>query len=341
LNNIHSISDATRVAHRIHNEFRLPFNLDGHDVSTTASIGIALSTHGYSQPEEVLRDADTAMYRAKISGGGRHEIFDSSMHASVMAQLKLEADLKLAVEREEFCIHYQPIVSLGNNCITGFEALVRWQHAERGLVLPDDFIPLAEDTGLIMPIGQWVLHEACRQVRQWQQHFRRNDLPLSVNVNLSAKQFSQADLVGQIGSVLEQTGLEARSLKLEITESAVMEKAEAATRMFGQLRDLGVKLHIDDFGTGYSSLSYLHRFPVDVLKIDRSFVSRMGPDDENSEIVQTIVQLAHNLGMEVTAEGVETYEQLSKLHALSCEYGQGYFFSKPVDSEAAKRMIAA
>ncbi len=340
LNDIHSSRDATRVANRIHDELSLPFRLDGHDVSTTASIGIALSTHGYSETEEVLRDADTAMYRAKTLGGGRHEIFDTSMHASVMAQLKLEADLKLAVEREEFCIHYQPIVSLENNRITGFEALVRWQHPERGLVLPDDFIPLAEETGLIKPIGKWVLHEACHQVRQWQEQ-SRGDQSLSVNVNLSGKQFSQPDLIEQIEKTLEQTGLSARSLKLEITESSVMEKAEAATQMLGQLRDLGVKLHIDDFGTGYSSLSNLHHFPVDVLKIDRSFVGRMGPGEENSEIVQTIVQLAHNLGMEVTAEGVETYEQHNKLLSLSCEYGQGYFFSKPVDSEEAKRMIAA
>ncbi len=340
LNNIHSISDATRVANRIHDELRLPFQLGGHDVFITASIGIALSTHSYSETEEVLRDADTAMYRAKSLGRGRHEIFDPSMHEHVMAQLKLEADLKLAVERKEFLLHYQPIVSLENNQITGFEALVRWQHPERGLVLPDEFIPIAEETGLIAPVGRWVLHEACRQASQWQDQ-SHGDPPLSVNVNISGKQFSQADLIEQIESVLEQTGLSARSLKLEITESVVMEKAEATTTMLGQLRDLGVKLHIDDFGTGYSSLSYLHRLPVDVLKIDRSFVSRMEFGDENSEIVRTIVRLAHNLGMEVTAEGVETAEQVSKLSALECEYGQGYFFSKPVDSEGAKRMIAA
>ena len=340
LSDIHSISDATRIAKRIHNAFRQPFDLDGHDVLTTVSIGIALSTHGYSYPEEVLRDADTAMYRAKTVGRGRYEIFDQSMHERMMHLLKLETDLRRAVEREEFCIHYQPIMSLKNTQLTGFEALVRWQHPERGLVMPNEFIPMAEDTGLIAPIGHWVLHEACRQVKAWQDQFGCG-LSLSVNVNLSGKQFSQADLIEQISSVLEQTGLEAHHLKLEITETAVMEKAEAATAMLGQLRDIGVKLHIDDFGTGYSSLSYLHRFPVDVLKIDRSFVSRMGLGDGNFEIVQTIIQLAHNLGMEVTAEGVETAEQMDQLRALRCEYGQGYYFSPAVDAERAQQMIAA
>ena len=339
LNGIDSIKDAIRVAKRIHDELRQPFRLDGHDVFTTASIGIALSTQDYTRTEEVLRDADTAMYRAKTSGRGHHKIFDPKMHERAMALLKLETDLRLAVEREEFCLHYQPIISLENNRIIGFEALVRWQHPERGLVLPDDFIPIAEETGLIGPIGHWVLHEACRQLRQWQEH-SRHDLSLSVNVNLSGKQFSQVDLVERIKSVLEQTGLSARSLKLEITESTVMEKAEAAAVMLEQIRNLGVEVHIDDFGTGYSSLSYLHRFPIDVLKIDRSFVSRMGPDGENSEIVRTIVQLAHNLGMKVAAEGVMTAEQLGKLRALGCDYGQGYFFSEPLDSERAKRIIA-
>jgi len=287
-----------------------------------------------------LRDADTAMYRAKTVGRGRYEIFDQSMHERMMHLLKLETDLRRAVEREEFRLHYQPIMSLKNTQLTGFEALVRWQHPERGLVMPNEFIPMAEDTGLIAPIGHWVLHEACRQVKAWQDQFGCG-LSLSVNVNLSGKQFSQADLIEQISSVLEQTGLEAHHLKLEITETAVMEKAEAATAMLGQLRDIGVKLHIDDFGTGYSSLSYLHRFPVDVLKIDRSFVSRMGLGDGNFEIVQTIIQLAHNLGMEVTAEGVETAEQMDQLRALRCEYGQGYYFSPAVDAERAKQMIAA
>lgn len=339
LNDIKSISDATRVAKRVHDSLSLPFHVNGRDFSTTTSIGIALSTPAYKETEEVLRDADTAMYRAKSLGRGRHEIFDPSMHENVMAKLKLETDLRLAVEREEFCLYYQPIMSLKNNRLTGFEALIRWQHPERGLVSPNDFIPTAEATGLILLIGNWVLNEACRQLRQWQ-HGRRGEQPLSISVNLSAKQFSQVDLVRQIESVLERTGLDARSLKLEITETAVMERAEEAVAMLGQLKALGVKLHIDDFGTGYSSLSYLHRFPVDELKIDRLFVSRMGADDESSEIVATIIQLAHNLGMKVTAEGVETIEQLAQLRSLSCEYAQGYYFSKPVIAESAKLMIA-
>ena len=339
LNDIKSISEATRVANRVHNSLGLPFHLNGRDVSTTTSIGIALSTPEYKGTDEVLRDADTAMYRAKTLGRGRTEIFNPSMHESVVAQLKLERDLRLAVEREEFCLHYQPIMSLENNRLTGFEALIRWQHPERGLVPPNDFIPTAEETGLILPIGNWVLYEACRRLRQWR-HGWRGDPPLTINVNLSAKQFSQVELVQQIESVLERTGLDAHNLKLEITETAVMEKAEVATAMLGQLKGLGVKLHIDDFGTGFSSLSYLHRFPVDELKIDRQFISRMTADDESSEIVTTIVQLAHNLGMEVTAEGVETVEQLAQLRALFCEYGQGYYFSRPVVAESAL-MVAA
>ena len=338
LNDIGSIRDATRVANRINREFIQPFSLAEQQVFTTASIGITLSKLGYSSTEEVLRDADTAMYRAKSRGGGRYEVFDPSMQASVMALLKLEADLRLAIEREEFCLHYQPIVSLENNRITGFEALVRWWHPERGLVFPDEFIPVAEETGLIVPIGKWVLREACRQVRTWQDAARDN-MPLSVSVNLSGKEFSQTGLIAQVSNVLEETGLAARSLELEITESAVMENSKSASAMLGQLKGLGVKLQIDDFGTGYSSLSNLHNFPVDVLKIDRSFVMRMAPGNKSSEIVQTIVQLAHILGMEVTAEGVETAEQLAQLRALRCEYGQGYHFSKPVDGEAAKRMI--
>ncbi|PYT02228.1 MAG: PAS domain S-box protein [Acidobacteria bacterium] len=340
LNDIRSIHDAIRVANRVHDSLALPFHLNGRDVSTTTSIGIALSTPEYGGAEEVLRDADTAMYRAKTLGRGRHEIFNRSMHEKVVAQLKLETDLRLAVERKEFFLQYQPIMSLKNNRLRGFEALIRWRHPERGLVPPNEFIPTAEETGLILPIGNWVLYEACRQLRQWQ-NWWRGDRPLTMNVNLSAKQFSQVELVQQIASVLERTGLQAESLKLEITESAVMDQAEVATAMLWQLKELGVKLHIDDFGTGYSSLSYLHRFPVDELKIDGLFVSRMEADDESSQIVATIVQLAHNLGMEVTAEGVETVEQLAHLRALSCEYGQGYYFSGPVGAESAKLMIAA
>jgi diguanylate cyclase (GGDEF)-like protein/PAS domain S-box-containing protein len=338
LSDIKSITDATRVAKRINQELDQPSHLAEHNLLTTASIGITISKLTYTSTEQILREADIAMYRAKASGRGCYQVFDPSMESSITALLKLETDLRLAIEREEFCLHYQPIVSLKDNWITGFEALVRWQHPERGLVLPDEFIPIAEETGLILPIGKWVLHEACRQMREWQDSSGFN-MVLSISVNLSAKEFSQVNLIRQITGVLTETGLSASNLKLEITESAVMEKSQTAATTLEQFKDLGVKLHIDDFGVGYSSLSNLHTYPVNVLKIDRSFVKRMGPGGKSSEIVQTIVQLAHNLGMEVTAEGVETIDQLRQLRALGCEYGQGYHFSKPVNSEKAKRLI--
>ncbi len=260
------------------------------------------------------------------------------MHDRAVTLLDLETDLRRAIEREEFRVHYQPIVSLETSSISGFEALLRWQHPARGLVFPTEFIPVAEETGLIVPIGQWILDEACRQTRIWQEQIGA-DKPLAVSVNLSSKQFLQPDLVEQVNQMLLKTGLDPRSLKLEITESVLMENAAEATDRIGQLRDLGVELYMDDFGTGYSSLSYLHRFPVDTLKIDRSFISWVGAQDEDSEIVRTIVELAHNLHMEVVAEGVETEEQVSYLKALQCEYGQGYYFSRPLDAESAGGLI--
>ena len=338
LDDIKEFSDATRVANRIHAELASPFNLGGNEVFTTTSIGIALSVHGYDKPEDCLRDADTAMYRAKALGKARHEIFDRSMHDRAVTLLDLETDLRRAIERREFLVHYQPIVALETSRIEGFEALLRWQHPARGLVFPTEFISVAEETGLIVPIGQWILDEACRQTRMWQEQIGEHK-PLAVSVNLSNKQFLQPDLVDRINQSLLKTGFDPRSLKLEITESVVMENAGEATARIGQLRNLGVELYMDDFGTGYSSLSYLHRFPVDTLKIDRSFISWMGARDENSEIVRTIVELAHNLHMEVIAEGVETEEQVSYLKALQCEYGQGYYFSRPLDAESAAALI--
>jgi diguanylate cyclase (GGDEF)-like protein/PAS domain S-box-containing protein len=339
LDDIKEFRDATRVANRIHVELASPFNLGGNEVFTTTSIGIALSLHGYDRPEDCLRDADTAMYRAKALGKARHEIFDKSMHDRAVTLLDLETDLRRAVERREFRVHYQPIVSLETSRISGFEALLRWQHPARGLVFPTEFISVAEETGLIVPIGHWILDEACRQTRIWQEQIGA-DKSLAISVNLSSKQFLQPDLVDRITQMLLKTGFDPRSLKLEITESVVMENAGEATARIGQLRDLGVELYMDDFGTGYSSLSYLHRFPVDTLKIDRSFINWMSARDEDSEIVRTIVELAHNLHMEVIAEGVETEEQLSHLKALQCEYGQGYYFSRPVDAESAGGLIA-
>jgi diguanylate cyclase (GGDEF)-like protein/PAS domain S-box-containing protein len=331
--------EAIAIAGRIQNDLKTPFSLYGHDVFTTASIGIAPSSINYSNPEDIMRDADTAMYRAKSLGKARHEVFDKAMHAMAMNVLQLETDLRHAVARQEFFLQYQPIVSLDGFSLCGFEALVRWQHPVRGLISPIDFIPIAEDTGQIVQIGKWALREACRQMHSWHQQFKL-DTPLFVSVNLSGKQFSQPDLIEQVSEVLEETGFDPNCLKLEITESMVMENIKAATALLRQLRALGLRLSIDDFGTGYSSLSYIHRFPIDTLKIDRSFVIHIVDNSENIEIVRTIVMLAQNLGLDVIAEGVETKEQVALLRKLGCEYGQGYFFSKPTSVSGAEKLIS-
>ena len=337
LSGIEDTTAAVRVAERIHEELSQPFDLDKNSAFASASIGIALSSSGYSRPEDILRDADTAMYRAKENGKARTEMFDSGMHARAVSRLQLEHDLRQAVEQKQFEIHYQPIVALESRHLAGFEALVRWNHPRRGIISPADFIPIAEETGVIVPIGQWVLEEACRQVREWQV-----DSPihraLNLSVNLSGRQVAQPDLVDQIKGALERSELNPHHLKLEITESVVMENAEAAAQTFKQLRALGVQLSIDDFGTGYSSLSYLHRFPLNYLKIDRSFVDRMTIDGDNA-IVRTITTLAQNLGMEVIAEGIETEDQYNHLRVLGCEYGQGYLFSPPVSTDRAWALL--
>lgn len=338
LEDIKDISEATFVTDRIQRTLTLPFNLDGHEVFTTASIGIALSATGYDRSEDLLRNADTAMYRAKAHGRARHEVFDRAMHDRAVARLQLETDLRRAIERKEFQLYYQPIVLLETGRIVGFETLVRWQHLRRGFVAPAEFIPVAEETGLIIPINRWMLREACRQMRTWQSQFPVSP-PLTMSMNLSGKQFTQSDLIEQIDEILQETGLEASSLKLEITESAIIEYAEAATVMISQLRSRGIHLCLDDFGTGYSSLSYLHHFPIEMLKIDRSFVKQMDGGGDHIEIVRAIVTLAHNLGIAVVAEGVETAEQLAQLRALECTYGQGYLFSEPVDSEAMAALM--
>ena len=330
--------EAVQVAERIQKELLQPFNLSGREVFTTVSLGIAPSSTGYERAEDILRDADTAMYRAKSLGKSRYEIFDKAMHARAINLLQMETDLRRACEREEFLIHYQPIVALENFQLRGFEALVRWNHPERGYISPLDFIPVAEETGLIAQVGEFVLREACRQMQRWQAAFPL-DRPLWISVNLSSKQFSQTALITKIATILRETGIDPHCVKLEITESVVMENIETATDMLRQMRALGVQLAIDDFGTGYSSLSYLHRFPIDTLKIDRSFVTRMTENSENAEIVRTIVVLAQNLGMDVVAEGVETNDQLALLQKLGCENGQGYYFSKPVNNDGAERII--
>jgi diguanylate cyclase (GGDEF)-like protein/PAS domain S-box-containing protein len=329
LEDLAATDDAIDVARRVQEAVTQPFNIGGHEVFTTASIGIALSNTGYERAEDLLRDADTAMYRAKLEGKKRHVVFDKAMHDRAMELLQIETDLRRAITRKEFFLCYQPIVCLETGKILSFEALVRWRHPERGLVGPGDFIPVAEETGLIIPLGQWVLNEACRQMRDWQRAGVAGE-EVTVSVNLSSRQFSQADLIEQVSSALREAGLKPGNLKLEITESMVMENIDTAIDMLMQLRGLGVGLSIDDFGTGYSSLSYLHRFPIDTLKIDRSFVTQMTDNTENAEIVRTIVTLARSLDMEVVAEGVETRDQLRQLGDLGCDYGQGYLFSRPV-----------
>jgi diguanylate cyclase (GGDEF)-like protein/PAS domain S-box-containing protein len=339
LEDIHDASEAVMVAERLQQELSVPFHLGGREVFTTASIGIAPGTVEYAQPEDVLRDADTAMYRAKSAGKARHEVFDKEMHTVAMNLLQMETDLRGAIDRQEFFIQYQPIVALDDFTLRGFEALVRWQHPTRGLISPMDFIPVAEETGQIVAVGQWALTEACRQMSRWQRRFPC-DPPLFISVNLSSRQFTQPDLIESVRRILEETRLDPRCLKLEITESVVMESIDSATALLRHLRELGVQLAIDDFGTGYSSLSYLHRFPIDTLKVDRSFVMRMVDNNENIEIVRTILMLAQNLGMDVVAEGVETKDQLALLRKLGCENGQGYYFSRPVSVGGAEKIIS-
>ena len=338
LEGIESEAEAEEVAGRIHRALAMPVKLDRHEVFTAASIGIALADPLYTSPEEVLRDADTAMYRAKARGRGRHELFDTGMHKNAVKLLQLETDLRRAVEWEAFQLHYQPIVRIATGKITGFEALVRWVHPRRGLIPPAEFIPVAEETGLIIPVGAWVLHEACYQMRLW-----RETIPaaadLTISVNLSIKQVMQPDFPSQIERVLTETRLPPEALVLEITETVIMDQAEATAAILNRLHDMGIALCFDDFGTGYSSLSVLHRFPMDTLKIDRSFISRMGESDENVEIVRAVVTLARNLGREVVAEGVETEEQLAQLAQLDCDSVQGFYFSRPVERAVAETLI--
>ena len=339
LDNIKHVPDATLVAERLQLALSQPFYVEGHEIYTSVSIGIVADATGYERAEDLLRDADTAMYQAKSLGRSRYQVFDAAMREHVVQRLQLETDLQKAAEREEYRTYYQPIVSLVSGRVCGFEVLVRWQHAFRGLISPRDFIGVAEETGLIVPMGRFVLQEACRQLRDWQGRYPHNP-PLMVSVNLSGKEFMEAGLVDQIAQSLAETGVEPACLKLEITESRIMEKPEAAAERLQQLRALGICLAIDDFGTGYSSLSCLHSFPVTTLKVDRAFIGRIGAGGENLEIVRTIVTLAHNLGLDVIAEGVETPEQLTYLRSLGCEYGQGYLFAKPLDAVEAEILLA-
>jgi diguanylate cyclase (GGDEF)-like protein len=339
LDGILDARDALIVAERLQTALAEPYLLEGHEVISTASIGIVISDGNYERPDDILRDADTAMYQAKSSGKARHVVFDEHMHREVIQRLNLEKELRRAADQHEFSLNYQPIVCLGTARLKGFEALIRWHHPERGVISPVQFIGLAEELGLIVPIGEWVLKEACLQLRRWQ-NLRPGDRPLTMTVNLSKKQLTHPDLVESVTSLMCDVGIDPASLVLEITESTIMDNFDAITPVLGELHAAGTRLAMDDFGTGHSSLGTLHKMPTDILKIDRSFVNRTGNPRQHCAIIQSILQLAHAMDMEVVAEGVETIEQLALLQSLDCNYGQGYLFSKPLPPEAAQQFIA-
>ncbi|MEO7538757.1 MAG: EAL domain-containing protein, partial [Pyrinomonadaceae bacterium] len=337
LNRSGETSEVISVAERLQSKISEPFKIDNYEVFTTASIGIIVSGNVRRQAEEFLRDADAAMYRAKESGKARYEVFDREMHVRNMNLLQVETDLRHAVERDEFEVLYQPIVDLKSGWVTEFEALIRWRHPVHGLISPSEFVGVAEETGLIIPIGKWIIEESCRQIAEWQRMF---NIPLAISVNLSAKQLMHPTLTSQVKDILYETRLDASQLKLEVTESTVMEHHEKSLKVLSELDALGVALSTDDFGTGYSSLSYLQRFPFERLKIDRSFIKVMDQDQKSGAIVKTILMLGENLNIEVVAEGIETVSQLEKLRSLGCKAGQGYLFSRPIDHETVQQFLA-
>jgi diguanylate cyclase (GGDEF)-like protein/PAS domain S-box-containing protein len=329
LQGLHEAANATLVADRILSVLAEPLLLCSHNVAISASIGIAVGMGGTDSADDLLRDADTAMYQAKTNGKSRWCLFDQSLRAQAVERLEMEKDLRNGINLGEFIVHYQPIVELQSQAVKGFEALLRWKHPTRGIVNPTDFIPVAEEIGFIVELGTWVLRHACHQVRAWQLKFPTL-ANLFVSVNVSTKQFANARLVECVQEALAESGLDPSCLKLEITESAIMSDPKAAAETLNNLRALGVSISLDDFGTGYSSLSYLQSFPINTLKIDRSFVNRLGSSNESDEIVRTIVNLAHTLGMEVTAEGIEEVSQRAQLTSLACESGQGFLYSRPI-----------
>ena len=340
LTDIQDLNYTTFVADGILESLSFPFQLQGHEVFISASIGIALGNLTVHQPEHLLRDADTAMYRAKALGKGQYHIFAPAMHDAALQLLHLESNLRKAINQQEFIVHYQPIIDLSDGKIAGFEALVRWQHPQYGMISPQSFIPIAEETGLIIPIDRWVLQQACHQLRLWHQE-KLTDYPLFISVNLSARQFAQLDLIDRIDQILTETQLNPECLKLEITESAIMDNVNFAAVILQKLRERSIGLSIDDFGTGYSSLSYMHSFPVSSLKIDRSFVQRLDGNPENLGLIPAIISIAKTMGMSAIAEGIETTQQLNQLKTLGCDFGQGYLFSKPVEAQRATELIAS
>jgi diguanylate cyclase (GGDEF)-like protein/PAS domain S-box-containing protein len=334
---LHDPSDTIRVAERIQQKLAVPFDLNGQEIVLTVSIGVAFSGNAGAEAQDVLGDAEIAMYRAKSAGKGRCEVFDHAMHAGAIKRLQLETDLRKALELNQFRVYYQPIVSLRRGQIVGFEALSRWQRPE-GLVMPGEFIAVADETGIILPMNRQLLYDACRQLRTWQALFP-SDPPLTLNVNITPKQFAQPELASQIGKILQETGLDPRCVNLEITETIAMADAKRSAVVLSELKALGVNLDIDDFGTGYSSLSRLQSFPVDTLKIDRAFISRIDTDLATHEIVRVIVMLAHGLHLKVVAEGVETQAQVDLLKDIGCELAQGYFYSKPAPADNIEQLL--
>ncbi len=337
LEEINSVSNATHYVHQIQDVLRHPFKIGDRELYPSVSFGVALSETGYSHSGDLLSDAQTAMHRAEESGNGQCEVFDAAMRSTVLKRLSLESQLRRGIEREEFVLFYQPIVSIQDGSLVGFEALVRWQPEEGVIIPPGDFIPAAEDTGLIVPLERWVLWKACSQMRGWQALSSNTKLELSVN--FSARQYHQSDLVGILETALLETGLEPEKLKLEITETTFLQNSESLNKMLSKIRDLNIQLHLDDFGTGYSSLSYLHRFPISLIKIDRSFVSQLDSNQETLLIVKAIANLGQNLHMKVTAEGIERPDQLQQIRLIKCDFGQGFLFSKPLNAQATEDLV--
>ena len=341
LDGISNIEDATLIGDRIQQRLQLPFELEGHSIFTSASIGIVFSSAEYNNTSDLMRDADIAMYQAKDNGKGRYTIFDRAMYDRTLKLIELENNLRIALKRSEFAMHYQPIMSLHDNHLVGFEALIRWKHPQKGFISPTEFIPIAEDTGLILELGEWLLKEACQQLQTWRRKyaFLPHVNSLKMSINLACQQLQEPNFIYKLDRVLDETGLDGRFLRLEITESALIEPDGNIQEILKQIRSRNITLSIDDFGTGYSSLSYLRRFPIDNLKIDRSFIEQMNIDSENFEIVRLIITLAKTLGMDTVSEGVETMQQLNQLKAMGCEFGQGFLFSKPLEPRVVESIL--
>ncbi len=328
---------AIQTAEKIINILAEPFSILSYPIYINASIGVAYSQPDYTRPEQILRDVDTAMYRAKSRGISCYQVFDPTMYKNALSFLQLDADLRTAIKEQQLGVNYQPIIALKTGKIVGFEALVCWEHPQRGLISPNEFIPVAEETGLITEIGNFVLRQAGEQIYRWQQQFQ--EIPLTISINLTPRQFSQNNLIAQLDEIVEQTHLNYNCLKLEIKESAIMNNVKTAQIILNQLRQREIQLSLDDFGTGYSSLSYLHSFPVDTLKIDHSFIQELDEDPQQFGLVPVIINIAQKMGMNVIAEGIETAQQLKKLRQLNCDFGQGYFFSTPLNPEQVVKLL--